>query len=147
MTLPERCAIIIEIVEMKNVIKKVTPVTKQADMHAISCFEHDRVRAIQAILVKENERLPELAELYKLLSNTTRLKILLALAEGELCVCDIAHVLGLSTAATSHQLKLLRNQRWLSKREDGKMVYYRLNNKDLLKALKGDLSMLEARLG
>ena len=132
---------------MRNIIKKITLVTKHADMHAIPCFEHDRVRAIQAILDKEDERLPELAKLYRLLSNTTRLKILLALAEGELCVCDIAHVLGLSTAATSHQLKLLRDQRWLSKREDGKMVYYRLNNKDLLKALKGDLSMLEARLG
>lgn len=131
---------------MKNVMKKVTTATKQADISVVSCFEHDKVRAIQAILAKEEERLPELAELYKLLGNTTRLKILLCLAEGELCVCDIAHVLGLGTAATSHQLKLLRGQNWLSKREDGKMVYYRLNNEDLLKALTGDLAMLEARL-
>ena len=147
MTLPERCVIIIENVEMKSVMKKITPATRQADIHAIPCFENEKVRAIQAILAKEKKRLPELAELYKLLSNTTRLKILLSLAEGELCVCDIAHVLGLSTAATSHQLKLLRDQNWLSKREDGKMVYYRLNNKDLLKALKGDLAMLETRIG
>ena len=71
----------------------------------------------------------------------------LALAESELCVCDIANVLGLSTAATSHQLKLLRDQKWLKMRNDGKMVYYRLHNQDLLKAIKGDLSMLKAQLG
>ena len=48
--------------------------------------------AIQAIPAKEKKRLPELAGLYKLLSNTTRLKTLLSLAEGDLCVCDIANV-------------------------------------------------------
>ncbi len=124
-----------------------TPLRKQQDVCAIPCFDHDKVAAVQAALTEEEERLPELADFYKLLGNTTRLKILLALAEGELCVCDIAHVLGLSIAATSHQLKLLRNQGWLRKRDDGKMVYYRLHSADLLKALKGDLKMLEARLG
>lgn len=102
---------------------------------------------VKKALSKEEKRLPELAEFYKLLGNTTRLKILMALTQGELCVCDIAHVLGLSMAATSHQLKLLRGQGWLGMRNDGKMVYYCLQNADLLKALKGDLKLLEARLG
>ncbi len=65
----------------------------------------------------------QLAELYKLLGNVTRLKILLSLAHGELCVCDVAHVLGITVAATSHQLRLLRIQGWLTMRNDGKMVY------------------------
>ena len=75
-----------------------------------------------------------------------RLKILLALADRELCVCDIAHVLALSVAATSHQLKLLRDQGWLRMRNDGKMVYYRLHSESLLNALKGDLCLLQERL-
>ena len=127
-------------------MKKRSPLVDQNEASKIPCFDQDKVAAVKIVLAKEEERLPELAEFYKLLGNTTRLKILLALAEGELCVCDIAHVLELSTAATSHQLKSLRKQGWLRKRDDGKMVYYRLHSVDLLKALRGDLKMLEARL-
>lgn len=112
----------------------------------VTCFEQEKVSAIKAALAKEEPLLPQLAELYKLLGNTTRLKILLALAQGELCVCDVAHVLELTVAATSHQLKLLRDQGWLQMRNDGKMVYYRLHNEGLLKALRGDLRLLEGRL-
>lgn len=128
-------------------MKKMTQLLNQDEFCKVPCFDHDKVAAGKARLTADEERLPQLAEFYKLLGNSTRLKILLTLAEGELCVCDIAHVLGLSIAATSHQLKLLRNQGWLRKRDDGKMVYYRLYSVDLLKALKGDLKMLEARLG
>ena len=112
----------------------------------ITCFEQEKVARIRAELAKEEHLLPKLADLYKLLGNPTRLKILLALAHGELCVCDIAHVLGLTVAATSHQLKLLRDHKWLAMRNDGKMVYYRLHSEGLLKALKGDLRLLEERL-
>lgn len=112
----------------------------------ITCFEQEKVARIKAELAKEEHLIPRLADLYKLLGNATRLKILLALAQGELCVCDIAHVLGLTVAAASHQLKLLRDQGWLAMRNDGKMVYYRLHSEGLLKALKGDLRLLEERL-
>ncbi len=112
----------------------------------ITCFEQEKVARIKAELAKEEHLLPQLAELYKLLGNTTRLKILLTLAQGELCVCDIAHVLEITVAATSHQLKLLRDQGWLAMRNDGKMVYYRLRSEGLLKALQGDFRLLEERL-
>ena len=112
----------------------------------ITCFEQEKVAAIKAALAREERSLPDLAELYKLLGNATRLKILLALGQGELCVCDVSHVLGLTVAATSHQLKLLRDRGWLAMRNDGKMVYYRLHSEGLLKALRGDLRLLEERL-
>ncbi|MDL2338478.1 MAG: metalloregulator ArsR/SmtB family transcription factor [Pseudomonadota bacterium] len=112
----------------------------------VNCFEQEKVAAIKAALAREEQSLPDLAELYKLLGNATRLKILLALAQSELCVCDVAHVLELTVAATSHQLKLLRGRGWLAMRNDGKMVYYRLHNEGLLKALRGDLRVLEERL-
>jgi ArsR family transcriptional regulator, lead/cadmium/zinc/bismuth-responsive transcriptional repressor len=112
----------------------------------VTCFEQEKVTRIKAELAKEEHLLLELAETYKLLGNTTRLKILLALVQGELCVCDVAHVLELTVAATSHQLKLLRDQGWLAIRNGGKMVYYRLHSEGLLKALKGDFGLLEERL-
>ncbi len=127
-------------------MKKILRQTGKREACKIPCFEQDKVVAIKATLSKEEEQLPELAEFYKLLGNTTRLKILFALGESELCVCDIAHVLELSIAATSHQLQSLRKQGWLRKRDDGKMVYYRLHDVDLFKALKGDLRMLKAQL-
>lgn len=112
----------------------------------VTCFDQEKVARIKADLAMDEQLLPQLAELYKLLGNVTRLKILLSLAHGELCVCDVAHVLGLTVAATSHQLKLLRSQGWLSMRNDGKMVYYRVHGESLLKALRGDLTILEERL-
>ncbi len=146
MTIDSRSTNIFGFVEMSWVMKKITAIAAKADTCAIPCFDHYKVNQVKNVLAKENTLLPELADFYKLLGNITRLKILLALAQGELCVCDIAHVLELSMAATSHQLKLLRDQGWLGMRNDGKMVYYRLNSEDLLKALKGDLKILEARL-
>lgn len=112
----------------------------------VTCFDQEKVTRIKADLAKDEQLLPQLAELYKLLGNVTRLKILLSLAHGELCVCDVSHVLGLTVAATSHQLKLLRSQGWLTMRNDGKMVYYRVHSEGLLKALKGDFCLLEERL-
>jgi DNA-binding transcriptional ArsR family regulator len=128
-------------------MRNSNPLNKPQDVCNVPCFDHDKVSALRASLSREEKHLPKLADFYKLLANTTRLKILLTLAEGELCVCDISHVLGLSIAATSHQLKQLRDGGWLGKRDDGKMVYYKLQSADLLKALKGDLGMLEARFG
>lgn len=112
----------------------------------VTCFDQEKVARIKSDLAKDEQLLLQLAELYKLLGNVTRLKILLSLTHGELCVCDVSHVLGLTVAATSHQLKLLRSQGWLTMRNDGKMVYYRVHSESLLKALRGDLSILEERL-
>ena len=126
---------------MKTAAELNTPVCN------MPCFEHEKVAVLKAALLSEEQHIPELVNLYSLLGNKTRLKILFALAHGELCVCDIAHVLELSVAATSHQLKRLRDQGWLHMRNDGKMVYYRLHGKGLVNALRGDLALLEERLG
>ncbi|MBN6742640.1 winged helix-turn-helix transcriptional regulator [Acidithiobacillus sp. MC6.1] len=125
---------------------KAHPQIAASPVCEIPCFDQEKVAAIKAELAKEEPLLPQLAELHKLLGNAMRLKILLALAHGELCVCDVAHVLGLSVAATSHQLKLLRDQGWLRMRNDGKMVYYRLHSQDLLKALESGLRLFQERL-
>ncbi|HDL65170.1 MAG TPA: ArsR family transcriptional regulator [Proteobacteria bacterium] len=77
-----------------------------------------------------------LTDIFKVLSDRTRTKILLALSKGELCVCDVAHVVGLSLSAVSHQLRMLRNLGLVTYRNKGKMVFYDLNNKHIMKLVE-----------
>ena len=92
---------------------------------AVRCFKEDLVREIKGWLPDDSE-VRRVATLHGALADPSRLKILLALSRGELCVCDVSHVLGLSISATSHQLRLLRNLNLVSYRNDGKMAYYSL---------------------
>ncbi len=66
------------------------------------------------------------SDFFKALSDKTRLRILSALATGELCVCDIASLLGMSQSAISHQLRFLKQARLVTNRKNGKTVYYAL---------------------
>ncbi|MCC6707700.1 MAG: helix-turn-helix transcriptional regulator [Gammaproteobacteria bacterium] len=101
------------------------------------------VAAARKLLTKERRALPRMADLYKLLANPARLKILLVLSRTEqMCVSDLAAVLELSIAATSHQLKLLKDRGWLRGKGDGKLIYYSLANEGLKDALEGDLRLL-----
>ncbi len=74
----------------------------------------------------DDETLYDLAELFKIFGDSTRIKILYALFEAELCVCDIAQLLGLTQSAVSHQLRLLKASRLVKPRKDGKTVFYSL---------------------
>ena len=72
------------------------------------------------------EELYDLAELFKVFGDTTRIRILYGLFEAEMCVCDIAEMLSLTPSAISHQLKLLKQFRLVKSRREGKTVYYSL---------------------
>jgi ArsR family transcriptional regulator, lead/cadmium/zinc/bismuth-responsive transcriptional repressor len=77
----------------------------------------------------DNEQATEIAELFAVLSDPTRLQVLYALLQapaGELCVCDLAAGLGRDDTTISHQLRVLRNQRIVAMRKAGRVVYYRL---------------------
>lgn len=113
-----------------------------AETCKVICFNVAKVNEVKRSLptVKEFEKL---TGLYAALGNITRLKIIFALAKGELCVCDIANVLGLSIPATSHQLKYLYERKLLKYRNDGKMVYYSLNSEELISILKDDVQFIE----
>ncbi|HBG32965.1 MAG TPA: transcriptional regulator [Acholeplasmataceae bacterium] len=71
-----------------------------------------------------------LVSLFKLLSDMTRIKILESIKEHELCVCDLAYLLGVSKSAISHQMKLLKSYNLVESDKKGKMVYYRLSDND-----------------
>ena len=90
-------------------------------MHA-----HDEVVAQVMTDMPAEETLYDLAELYKVFGDTTRIKILYALFEAELCVCDIAQLLGMSQSAISHQLRVLKQSRLVKFRREGKTVFYSL---------------------
>lgn len=88
----------------------------------------------ESIIEKVKEQMPpeenlyDLAELFKVFGDTTRIKILCALFEAEMCVCDIAELLGMTQSAISHQLRALKQARLVKFRREGKVVFYSLDD-------------------
>lgn len=78
--------------------------------------------------IPQDETLYDLAELFKVFGDTTRIKILCALFQSEMCVCDIAALLGMTQSAVSHQLRVLKQTRLVKFRKEGKVVYYSLED-------------------
>lgn len=74
----------------------------------------------------EDEILYDLAELFKLFGDSTRIKILYVLFESEMCVCDIAQLLNMTQSAISHQLRALKQSKLVKYRREGKTVFYSL---------------------
>ena len=76
----------------------------------------------------DEELLYELAEIYQVFGDSTRIRILYVLFEAEMCVCDIAQVLSMTTSAISHQLKVLKQAHLVKYRREGKTVFYSLSD-------------------
>jgi DNA-binding transcriptional ArsR family regulator len=74
------------------------------------------------------EDLIDLADLFKVFGDSTRIRIISALLHAEMCVCDIAALLGMTKSAISHQLRALRQTKLVKYRRDGKVVYYSLDD-------------------
>lgn len=92
-----------------------------------SVIHEDIVNAVRKNMPEEG-RLYDLAELFKVFGDPTRVKILWALDEAEMCVCDIAVLLNMTQSAISHQLRVLKQARLVKSRKDGKVVYYSLDD-------------------
>jgi len=102
--------------------------------------ENDRVASCECNLIHKEtvkhvagkmpaeENLYDLAELFKVFGDTTRIKILCALTEAEMCVCDIAALLNMTQSSISHQLRILKQARLVKYRRDGKIVYYSIDD-------------------
>ena len=74
----------------------------------------------------QDETLYDLAELFKVFGDSTRIRILFVLFESEMCVCDIAQLLNMTQSAISHQLRILKQSQLVKSRRDGKSVFYSL---------------------
>lgn len=85
----------------------------------------DRLKIVSETLPDENE-LYDLAELFKVFGDSTRIRILYVLFEAEVCVCDLAEALNMTQSAISHQLKILKQNRLVKSRREGKSIFYSL---------------------
>ncbi len=80
---------------------------------------------VSQTMPEENE-LYDLAELFKVFGDSTRIRILFVLFEAEVCVCDLAEILNMTQSAVSHQLKILKQNKLVKSRRDGKSIFYSL---------------------
>ena len=90
-------------------------------------IHEEQVRAAQAHLIGSQVAV-SLAEMFKALSDPTRVRIVSLLAEAELCVCDLAAILGMEQSAVSHQLRTLRDLRLVRWRREGRQIFYTLDD-------------------
>lgn len=91
-------------------------------------MEHDHSAALRAVrtTLPERERLLRLSKLFKVFGDVTRMQILFALYESELCVCALTELLQMDQSAVSHQLRVLKDVKFVRYRRDGKTVFYSL---------------------
>jgi ArsR family transcriptional regulator len=103
---------------------------------ACDVFHADPVRVAEVrAALPTAETVERLAEVFKALGDPTRVRMLSALSRGELCVCDLASLLGATESAISHQLRLLRSLRVVRARREGRMVFYRLDDEHIVRLL------------
>lgn len=98
-------------------------------------LHEEAVAAVRKQMPDEDD-LYDLAELYKVFGDSTRIKILYVLFAAELCVYDIAQLLGMTQSAVSHQLRILKNNKLVKFRREGKTVFYALDDDHVRSILK-----------
>lgn len=109
-------------------IKDVIDIDKFNDEKCeVTLIHEDNVKkAINAL--PDDELIADLSDMFKIFGDQTRVKILMALESGELCVCDIAAVMDMSQSAISHQLRVLKQSNIVKTRREGKVVYYSISD-------------------
>ncbi len=139
-------------VERKNQLKKSCDIkTRRENMNNKDiqicdsfCRHEDAVEKAKDNMLEE-EKIYELADLFKVFGDSTRIKILRALSVNELCVCDMASLLCVSQSAVSHQLRTLKNARLVKFRREGKVVYYSLDDDHVLSIFTQGLEHIDHR--
>ena len=111
----------------KNTMKKKKPNPVSEERCGVRVLHPDRIQKAQRAASSEKET-ARLASLYQVLGDPTRLRIILGLRDGEMCVCDLAAFLGLTESAISHQLRRLKDQALVKNRRDGQILYYSLDD-------------------
>jgi DNA-binding transcriptional ArsR family regulator len=113
------------------------------DRCEIQCINEDRVQAA-ARAMRPPAIVGQLAETFKVLGDPTRVRLAWALAQEELCVCDLAYLTGMSQSAVSHSLRALRQLRLVTYRKAGKIAYYRLDDAHVAALLRDGFRHIEA---
>lgn len=117
------------------------------EINATPCCQEETVHedAVESVRTQlpPDELLYDLAELFKIFGDSTRIKILYALLERELCVCDIAKLMDVTQSAVSHQLRVLKSSKLVKFRRDGKTVYYSLADEHVIRILSQGMEHIE----
>ena len=120
----------------------IKPTTRPAaigrDRCEVSHLAPVELLELRAALI-DHDSAGALAEIFKVLGDVTRVRILDALARTELCVCDLAQLLGMTESAISHQLRLLRDRRVVRPRRAGQMVFYALDDRHIIRLFRQGL--------
>lgn len=100
---------------------------EEREVISCECEEiHEDLLKIVNETMPDEEELYDLADLFKVFADSTRIRILFVLFESEVCVCDLAQVLNMTQSAISHQLKILKQSRLVKSRREGKSIFYSL---------------------
>lgn len=114
--------------------------------HAECCEKHiiheDAIKHVMST-IPDDDTLFDLAELFKIFGDSTRIRILFALYDTELCVCDIAETLKMTQSAVSHQLQILRTSKLVKSRREGKSIFYSLADSHVLTIIAQGLDHVE----
>jgi len=110
-------------------------IVREGERCEVKCVNPGKVSRLAKLLPKRDS-LTELSDLFQLLSDPNRIKILYALSHDEVCVCDLSAILGMSESAVSHQLRLLRALRLVKPRRDGRVIYYSTEDDHVTKLLE-----------
>lgn len=117
------------------------------DRYNVECC--DFIHAHEELVEKVRRELPgedtlyDLTELFRIFGDSTRIRILYVLFESEMCVCDIAALLGMTQSAISHQLRVLRSSKLVKFRRDGKTLYYSLADEHVCRIISQGMEHVE----
>jgi len=106
------------------------PKNREQDVCEVKSVDKAKVMAVKKSMPSDRD-MHNLSEIFSVLADPARTKIIYALSKEELCVCDIANILGNSISAVSHQLRILRNMRLVKFRKEAKRVYYSLDDRHI----------------
>ena len=134
---------------LRSMIAVTAPPAKKTrreadDLCEVVCIDERTVRRARRAQ-KPDEIVARLAETFKLLGDPTRLRIVFALSREELCVCDLANVLGVSQSVVSHSLRALRQMRMVRYRREGKIAFYSLDDAHIAELIDQGFRHVEER--
>jgi DNA-binding transcriptional ArsR family regulator len=126
-------------ISSKKAVSIQLPVNDTCDQ---ICYDAPLVSALKQQMLAD-KTVMELAATFEVLADPTRIRIIHALSRDELCVCDLAHVLGMSMSAISHQLRRLRDLHLVKYRYEGRMAFYSLDDEFTKRMLEGAIQHVE----
>jgi DNA-binding transcriptional ArsR family regulator len=111
-------------------MRDIVSTSDLADDCEVTCL-HPRQVIAARVRLAEAPQAEDLARLFSILADPTRARLLTALTSGELCVCDLAAATGVNRTTVSHQLRVLRDNRVVRRRREGKVIYYALDDEHI----------------